>query len=73
MEKDIFDADRISRQIRCGVNALDAVYTAMENGPSKPEEYIDALFGVWNYLDGLCGQLQEAICGEIAGRRKANE
>lgn len=73
MKNGIFDADSISYQIRCGVNALDAVHTAMEEGPNKPEGYIDALFCVWNYLDDLCGQLQEAIQNEISERRKANE
>ena len=37
-------------ELECGLNALDAIHTAMSEGPNSPEEYIDALYCIHDYL-----------------------
>ncbi len=37
-------------ELECGLNALDAIRTAMAEGPDDPENYLNALYCVHDYL-----------------------
>lgn len=37
-------------ELRCGINALNAIHATMSEGPDDPENYVDALYCVHGYL-----------------------
>lgn len=42
----LFAVEQLQFRFSCGVNALGAIHTAMEEGSSSPECYLDGLFGI---------------------------
>lgn len=57
----LFDADDIQYRLSCGITALFAVHAAMEYGPFEPKRFVDALFGIWAYLNTLNTALRDCI------------
>lgn len=62
-----FEAEVICFKIKCGLSALDAVRTAMDEGPFSAETFTDALYCVWDYLVGRQKEMEELICKAIKG------
>lgn len=46
----LFNAEIICTDLQCGIVALDAIHTAMAEGPDDPETYIDGLRCITEYL-----------------------
>ena len=57
----IFKAENICLRIQTAVNALEAVHTAMVEGPDKPKEYIDGLFYISEALRDEAERLHEVL------------
>lgn len=55
-KKDLCD---VYFRLRCAVNALVAVHTALEHGPNDPTEFHDAVYGIADYMDMLLKEMEE--------------
>lgn len=55
------ELEDIRFRLGCGMCALAAVHDVMENGPSCPENYMDGLYGVWDYLNSLVERMDESV------------
>lgn len=63
----VFDAEGISYKMECGISALDAIRTAMDEGPAAAETFTGALYCVWGYLSGLQKEMDQIIYKLIKG------
>ena len=55
------NADDLCTRIGCGIRMVAALYDAMYYGTSEPEYYYDAIYGAYDYLSMLHGELQETV------------
>lgn len=53
-------AETITHALRCGMVLLETTELAMDRSDC-PQQYLDGLYGVWDYLDHLADDLQEAV------------
>lgn len=65
MNDTIKEARVLCANIRFGISALDAVNTAMGEGPFPADDFIDALYCVLSFLDGKQKEL-EALLNEYS-------
>lgn len=61
----VFEAERLNLQLRAAVCALDAVYTAMSDGPSEPRDYVDGLYFLTTVLGEKTAELDAAIASAL--------
>lgn len=61
----VFEAERINLQLRSAVCALDAIHTAMSDGPSEPCDYVDGLFFLTTVLGEKTAELDAAIASAL--------
>lgn len=57
----VFDAEDISYKMECGINALDAIREAMDEGTAAAETFTGALYCVWGYLSDLQKEMDQII------------
>lgn len=55
------DADSVQYRMKCGIDILGAIQEAMECGKSDISAYIDAVYGIYDYLFSLNDELRESI------------
>lgn len=55
------DLDSAQFRLKCAVDALGAIHTAIEEGPSTAESYTDALYGILDYLHGLSDEISDCV------------
>lgn len=60
-EHPLIDLDAAKYQLHCGVEVLGAIHAALEKGDCTPESYADAVFGGYDYLRTLTGEISECI------------
>lgn len=53
-------AESTSHALRCGMVLLETTHMIMEQSDS-PQQYLDGLYGLWDYLDHLADDLQDAV------------
>lgn len=53
--------DTASYSLKCGVDLLNALHTAIDEGPFKAEDYKDALFAAWSFLDDVSREISSCI------------
>ena len=61
----VFKAERLNLQLRSAACALDAIYTAMSDGPSEPRDYVDGLFFLTTTLGEKTAELDAAIANAL--------
>lgn len=61
----IFKAENVCLRIKGAVNALEAIHTAMAEGPDRPKEYIDGLFYLSEALRDEAERLYEILVNAI--------
>ena len=64
----IFKAENICLRIQTAVNALEAVHTAMAEGPDEPKEYIDGLFYISEALRDEAERLHGVLVSAMHGQ-----
>ena len=72
----LFAVEQLQFRFSCGVNALGAIHTAMEEGSSSPECYLDGLFGIYRHLCDLSDELEKIFMpsfSRYAMKRRKNE
>lgn len=56
-----FDLDEPMYQLKCAIECVDAVHTAMTDSPNSPDGFLDAMFGaianLYNAYQELEGQI----------------
>lgn len=57
-------ASDLCSEIKYGISALNAVHSAMVDGPSNPESFTDGLYCVWDYLSDKVKALSSLLDGE---------
>ena len=67
------DLDSAQYQLKCAVDTLSAVHTAMEHGPSSAEDYKDALWGAIEHLYIISKEITDCVqaCFDEKKREKA--
>ena len=55
------DLDSAQFLLKCAVDALGAIHTAIEEGPYTAKSYTDALYGIFNYLHGLSDEISDCV------------
>lgn len=53
-------AETTTHALRCALVLLETTHMTMEQADS-PQQYLDGLYGLWDYLDHLADDLQEAV------------
>lgn len=61
----VFKVERLNLQLRAAVCALDAIHTAMSDGPSEPRDYVDGLFFLTTALGEKTAELDAAIASAL--------
>lgn len=56
-----FDMDEPMYQLKCAIDCVDAVHTAMADSPISPESLLDAMFGAINNLYNAYQELEGQI------------
>ena len=62
--KRLADLDDLVFRLECSVTAMNAVHTAMEEGPFEPANFVPAIFCIWDYQVDLVKQLRKIIDAE---------
>lgn len=52
--------EEVSHGLKCAVNILEAIHMTMEREES-PMEFVDSLFGLWDYLNRLQEELEATV------------
>ena len=60
----VIAVDDASLEIERGINAAISIYTAMEEGPSNPDEFMDGLYFVLTRLEGCNKDLRRIVRDE---------
>lgn len=53
-------AENTCYSLKCALNLLEVTHMTMER-EDGPGQYTDALFGLWDYLDRLQADLEDAV------------
>ena len=69
----LLELDRAQFSLKCGTDMLLAIQTAIVEGTSRPEDYMDALHGVWEYLAHINDEISSCIEDCFEQRRKEKE
>lgn len=59
--KALCDAEDIQFRFKCGVNMISAIHVAITEGDATGEAWEGALYSAYDYLDGLCKELETAL------------
>ncbi len=62
--------DSVQFQISCGIDAITAIHTAMDEGPFEPAEFVNALLFALNHLKEDSDMMRELIDQAFAEARK---
>lgn len=68
MNSFILDCETINLKLGWGINGLYAVCSSMTSQHYNPEDFIDALFAIYDYLYSLNQCLNSLIDGEIKNK-----
>lgn len=69
----LFGVETEQHTLLCGLRALGFVQDAMERGERSPDEYADAVYGLWRTLkesNDALGELVEAEFRRGKGKKK---
>lgn len=61
--KTIHDLDDAGFRLKCAVDVIGVIHTAMECGAFQSEEYRDALYGAYDHLRNLCDEIRMCVEG----------
>lgn len=64
--------DSARSRLKCGVDLLLALHTAIEEGGFSADSYTDALFAVWDYLDGVSKEISSCVDDHFAQLREGH-
>ncbi len=67
------EIDGVQNQIACGINTLNAIHTAMEEGKFSPKSFLDGLFFVFIHLQKESDKMRELIDQAFEEQRKGVE
>ena len=67
----VFAAEHVCLRLRAAVSALEAVYDAMQEGPSAPGEYVDGLFCILTVFGEETMKLKQIISDAITAKGEA--
>ncbi len=56
-----FDLDEPMFRLKCAIDCVDAVHTAMTDAPHSPEDLLDAMYGALNGLYQAYEELKGTI------------
>lgn len=65
--------DTASYSLKCGVDLLGALHTAIEEGSFKAESYTDAIHAVWILLNGISNEIAGCVEDYYEQQRKYKE
>lgn len=68
-ENIMIDVDAISFELECGIDALNLIREAMNNGGSS-RDYEQGLYCVWQYLDERQDALRKIVNNAFSGGKE---
>lgn len=71
--KNLTEIDAVQFQIECGINAVGAICTAMENGPFNPRDFTGGLLFCWSHLKDESDRMRELIDAAFEEERRGGD
>lgn len=55
------DLDNAQFQLKCAVNALEAIYDSMVDGPQNSDNYVPGLYSIWAQLYDISNEISDCV------------